>query len=319
MTEPLVDNQETTLAEEARTSPRSSNRGAALALLLLTPAMFATNMLTARATADFMPPVALAFWRWIGAFLLVLPFCARPLWQGRRAILKEWPDLAMLGALGMGVCGAVVYYGAATTTATNIGLIYASSPVMIIVMARLFYGESMSRRQLAGVALSLLGVLVIIAKGDWHTLTGLRFTIGDLCILAAAIAWALYAVLLQHRKSALEPTARLAAIMLTGALILLPFLVWEEAAGRALRLDWRSLGAIAEVALVPGFGAYQAYGFVQRVLGVGLTGLIMYLTPLYTGLFAFLVLGEALHLYHLAGALLVLPGIFLATRRVVPR
>jgi drug/metabolite transporter (DMT)-like permease len=167
--------------------------------------------------------------------------------------------------------------------------------------------------------LSLLGVLVIIAKGDWHSLTGLRFTIGDLCILLAAIAWAIYAVLLQHRPTELQPTARLAAIMLTGALLLLPFLVWEEAAGRVVHADWRSLGAIALVALVPGFGAYQAYGFVQRVLGVGPTGLIMYLTPLYTGLFAFLLLGESLHLYHLAGALLVLPGIFLATRRVVPR
>lgn len=317
MTQPLVDNQETTLAQEAPAPAR--NRSVALTLLFLTPAMFATNMLTARATADFMPPVALAFGRWVGAFLLVLPFCARPLWQGRRAILREWPDMLVLGALGMGVCGAVVYYGAATTTATNIGLIYASSPVLIILIARLFYGETMTRRQLVGVGLSLLGVLVIIAKGDWHSLTGLRFTIGDLCILLAAIAWALYAVLLQHRKSALEPTARLAAIMLIGALVLVPFLVWEDAAGHVMELSWRSLGIVALLAAVPGFGAYQSYGFVQRVLGVGPTGLIMYLSPLYTGLLAFLLLGEALHLYHLAGAVLVLPGIYLATRRPSPK
>ncbi len=320
MSQQIVDNQETTLANQVTPARHAArNRNLALALLFLTPAMFATNMLTARATAEFMPPVALAFWRWVGAFLLMLPFCARPLWQGRRAILKEWPDLLLLGALGMGVCGAVVYYGAATTTATTIGLIYASSPVLIIVMARLFYGETMTRRQLAGVTLSLLGVLVIIAKGDWRSLTGLSFTIGDLCILLASIAWALYAVLLQHRASALEPTARLAAIMLTGALILMPFLVWEESAGRVMIFDWRSLGVVALLAAVPGFGAYQSYGFVQRALGVGPTGLIMYLTPLYTGLLAFLLLGEALHLYHLAGAALVLPGIFLATRRTSPR
>jgi len=319
MSEPVVDNQETTLADEAASADQTAGRGVALALLFLTPAMFATNMLTARATADFMPPVAMAFGRWIGAFLLVLPFCAVPLWRGRRAILREWPDMLALGFLGMVICGALVYYGAATTTATNIGLIYASSPVLIIVMARLFYGETMTRRQMIGVGVSLLGVLVIIAKGDWHSLTGLAFTIGDLCMLISATAWAIYAVLLQHRKSAMEPTARLAAIMLTGAILLLPLLAWEHSAGRVMVWDWRSLGAIALLALVPGFGAYQSYGYVQRVLGVGPTGLIMYLSPLYTGLLAFLLLGEALHLYHLAGALLVLPGIFLATRRVVPK
>jgi drug/metabolite transporter (DMT)-like permease len=314
MSQPVIDNQETTLAQEVR-----PGRSLALVLLFLTPAMFSTNMLTARATADFMPPVALAFGRWVGAFLLVLPFCAVPLWRQRRAVVGEWRDLVVLAFLGMVVCGAVVYYGAATTTATNIGLIYASSPVLIILFARLFYGETMTRRQIAGVALSLLGVLAIIAKGDWHSLTGLRFTIGDLCILIAAIAWALYAVLIQHRRSALEPTARLAAIMLTGAILLIPLLAWEQSVGRAMVLDWRSLGVIALLALVPGFGAYQSYGYVQRVLGVGPTGLIMYLSPLYTGLLAFLLLGEALHLYHLVGALLVLPGIYLATRRKLPK
>ena len=295
-----------------------SSTGIAYALLLLTPAMFATNMLTARASAEFMPPASLAFGRWVGAFLLVLPFCAGPLWRQRRAILREWPDLVVLAFLGMVICGALVYYGAATTTATNIGLIYASSPVLIIVMARLFYGESMTRLQMAGVLLSLAGVLVVIAKGDWHSLTGLRFTIGDLCMLISSIAWAVYSVLIQHRSSAMEPTARLASIMLIGALLLVPFVVWEVAIGRAMTLDWRSFGIIALLALVPGFGAYQSYGYVQRVLGVGPTGLIMYLSPLYTGLLAFLLLGEDLHLYHLAGAVLVLPGIFLATRRKLP-
>src|SRR3569832_1041957 len=154
MSQPVVDNQETTLADEAAPIARTDyGRSVAFALLLLTPAMFATNMLTARATADFMPPASLAFGRWIGAFLLVLPFCAVPLWRQRRAVLREWPDLLVLAFLGMVTCGALVYYGAATTTATNIGLIYASSPVLIIVMARLFYGESMSTRQLGGVLL----------------------------------------------------------------------------------------------------------------------------------------------------------------------
>ena len=107
----------------------------AYALMAVTPAMFAANMLTARATAGEFPPIALAFWRWLAAFALLAALVGRPLWTERRALLAEWRDLLVLGALGMGVCGAFVYLGAATTTATNIGLIYACSPVLIICSA----------------------------------------------------------------------------------------------------------------------------------------------------------------------------------------
>jgi drug/metabolite transporter (DMT)-like permease len=299
-----------------------TNRNARLlayVLLVATGLMFAANMLTGRATAHELPPASLAFWRWFGALLLMLPFCAVTLWRHRAAAFAEWRDLFVLGALGMGVCGGIVYLGAATTTATNIGLIYAVSPVLIIVFARIFYGESMSARQMLGVALSALGVLVVIARGDIDTFLAVRFTIGDLLILAAAIAWAVYSVLLKHRPSALPPTARLAAITIGGLISLLPFVLLEPAIGKPYPLSWHSVGVAAFLALVPGFGAYQAYGYVQRHLGAGPTGLIMYMSPLFTGLLGYLLLGEALRLYHLVGALLVLPGIFLATRAERPK
>ncbi|MGE0151204.1 MAG: DMT family transporter [Reyranellaceae bacterium] len=291
----------------------------AYALLPATALMFSANMLVARATAHELPPASLAFWRWAGALLLMLAFSAGPLWRHRAAALREWPDMLFLGGLGMGICGAAVYLGAATTSATNIGLIYAASPVLIILFARLFYGETMGGRQMLGVGLCLAGVLAVIGRGQVETFLGLRFTIGDLLILAAAIGWAVYSVVLKHRPSALPPTARLAAITIGGLLSLLPFVLLEPAIGRPYPLSWHGVGVAAFLALVPGFGAYQAYGYVQRHLGAGPTGLIMYLSPLSTGLLAFLLLGEDLHLYHLAGAALVLPGIFLATGAGLPK
>lgn len=303
-------------------SSAPANRNAVLlayVLLVATALFFAANMLTGRATADELPPAALAFWRWFGALLLLLPFCTATLWRHRQAALREWRDLLVLGALGMGVCGAVVYLGAATTSATNIGLIYAASPVLIILFARWFYGETMTGRQIFGVTLSLLGVLVVIARGDINTFLAVRFTVGDLLILAAAIAWAVYSVLLKHRPSALPPTARLAAITIGGLISLLPFVLLEPAIGKPYPLTWHSVGVAAFLALVPGFGAYQAYGYVQRHLGAGPTGLIMYMSPLFTGLLGYLLLGEELRLFHLVGVLLVLPGIFLATRAGLPK
>lgn len=300
--------------------PTSGNQALlAYVLLVATALMFATNLLVARATVDDLPPVALAFWRWSGAFVLLLPFCATTLWRHRAAALADWRDTLLLGMLGMGICGALVYLAAATTSATNMGLIYATSPVLIILFARLFYGETMTVRQMLGVALSLLGMLVVIARGDMQTLLAVRFTIGDLLILGAAIAWAVYSVALKHRPSVLPPTARLAAITLGGVILLLPLVLAESFVYKPYPLSWRSGGVAAFLALVPGFGAYQAYGYVQRHLGAGPTGLIMYMSPLFTALLSFLLLGEPLHLYHLAGVLLVLPGIFLATRAGLPK
>ena len=177
-------------------------------LLAIAPALFASNMLTARLVHDLVPPVGLAFWRWAVTFLLLL--VGPQLWRQRRDALAEWKDLLLLGAFGMGVCGAFVYIGAQTTPASNIGLIYSASPILIVLIAGLFYGERVTPRQGIGIALSLAGVLAIIARGDPAVLTGLAFTIGDLWIAAAMAGWALYAILLKYRPSRLGLMTRFA-------------------------------------------------------------------------------------------------------------
>ncbi|MGD1876332.1 MAG: DMT family transporter [Kiloniellaceae bacterium] len=293
-----------------------SERRLAMILLFIAPALFASNMLTARATHDLFPPVALAFWRWSATFCLLLPFTATTLWRHRAAIVTEWRDVLVLGALGMGCCGAFVYIGADTTSATNIGLIYAASPILIVVLARMFYNEPLGLLQGGGILLSLAGVIAIVCRGELAVLTSLSFAPGDLWIVAAMAAWAVYAILLRHRPSALPMMARFATIVAGGVLILLPFTV-AEGLGGALP-DWhdgRSFLTVGFLAVFASFGAYQVYAIVQRSLGAGPTSLLMYLIPVYNGGLAYLLLGEALHGYHLIGAALVLPGIFLATRK----
>ncbi len=147
-------------------------------------------------------------------------------------------------------------------------------------------------------------------------LLGLRFTVGDLWVIAAMLAWALYSVLLRHRPSALPLMARLAAITAGGVAVLLPFTLTEALASGPPALNRTTVLSVLFLAVVASFGAYQAYARIQRVLGAGPAGLLIYLVPIYNGLLATLLLGERLHLYHLAGAALVLPGIFLATRPV---
>lgn len=290
-------------------------RALGVALLLVVPVMFSVNQLVARAAHDFFPPFALAFWRWSLAGLVMLAFTGGRLWRQRRALAREWPDLLGLGFLGMFVCGAFVYIGGQTTTATNIGLIYAMTPIGIIAIGGAFHGERLAGVQKAGVALALAGVLAIICKGDLGVLIGLAFTAGDLWIATAATCWAVYSVLLARRHSALGMAERFTAICLGGALLLAPFAIWEAARGEVAPLDLRSIAVVALVVLVPSLGAYQGYSLVQRALGTGVAGLIAYLSPVYNAGLAWALLGEVPQWFHLAGAALVLPGIYLATRR----
>ncbi|EWY38911.1 hypothetical protein N825_10550 [Skermanella stibiiresistens SB22] len=285
----------------------------AYALLLVAPLMMSSNMLAARWVEGSVPPVALAFGRWFLTVAFLLPFTARGLWRCRAVIAREWPNLLLLGALGMGVCGPPVYLAGATTTATNIGLIYSTTPILIVLLGRVFWGERVSAGQVGGIALCLAGVLTIIARGDPGVLATLRFTAGDLWTVLATMGWAVYSVLLKYRPSRLDLTGRLTAITAGGVLVLLPFLALEFAFGERAVFDGRTATIWIFLALVPSIGAYLLYGKLITMVGPSRTGLLMYLVPIYIAGLAYLLLGEQPRLFHLAGVALILPGIYLAT------
>ena len=280
-------------------------------MLFTAPGMFAVNMLVARWMAFETPPVALAFWRWLGVLLLMLLLRGKQLWLHRQHVQEEWKDLLVLGSLGMGICGAFVYIGAETTQATNIGLLYSSSPVMIVLLAWKFYKERLSQRQILGGVICLGGVLWIVMRGSFETLLNLDLNVGDLWILTAVVSWAVYVVILKFRPTGMPMTTRFTAICLFGSMILLPFYLWESIMYQTMPVTPDSMTAVALLVFIAGFGAYQAYGKAQAVLGAAKGGLILYLNPLYVALMAWLFLGEPLQHYHYLGAGLILPGIFL--------
>jgi drug/metabolite transporter (DMT)-like permease len=286
----------------------------ALALLWITPALWSSNYVIARAADGVIAPHALALWRWTLAFVLLLPFSAGALVANFAQWRHEWRQMLVLGALGMWVCGAFVYIGAHTTSATNIGLIYAATPVAIALAGAWLLHERVTTQQRLGMALALAGVLFVIAKGAPANLLAVRFTVGDGWVLAAAVSWVVYTVLMQRWPSALGPTPRLAAIIAGGVLVLLPFTLLEVWAIETPPLGVKAMWLIVLAALLPGFISYQAYSYMLRELGVARAGLVMYLAPLYAAGTAWLVLGEAPHWYHAIGALLILPSIWLATR-----
>lgn len=293
----------------------------AFALIFIAPVLWSVNYLVGRLAPGQVAPHALALARWLCAGLLLAWFARRELLRGGRWTAEEWRQSLVFGALGMWICGAWVYIGAQTTEATNISLIYTLSPVFIAIGAAVFLRERMRSTQWLGVAIALTGLVHIIIKGQWSALGSVRFVVGDLWILAAAISWALYSVLLRRWPSRFSPISRLVMIITGGVLLLAPlaaveaWVAWQwQLPAFQTRLDSRTLLLVLAAAVFPGAGAYLAHATITRHLGAGRAALSLYLGPLAGAASAWLVLGEPVLAYHGVGAAIILPGIWLASR-----
>ena len=152
----------------------------------------ASNLVVARGGVEFVPPISLAFWRWTLVFLILLPFTYVSLKKNYKTMKKEYKKLFFLGATGCGICGAFPFLAGQTTTVTNMGIIYTSSPIFIILISSIFFNEKINIIKVVGLISCLIGVFAIIIKGDLNLLINLNFTIGVLWMLAAGFGWALY-------------------------------------------------------------------------------------------------------------------------------
>ena len=295
--------------------PSAAELRLAQALLFVAPALWSVNYLVARWAPGLIAPHALALGRWCLAAALLALVCRRELAAKRALIAGEAWRFLVLGALGMWVCGAFVYIGGRSTSAVNIGLLYAAAPVLIALASALWLRERLAPAQRLGVALALAGVLHIVVQGRWAALARLQVNPGDVWVAVAVLCWTAYSLLLRAWPSAFGPVARLTLTACGGIVVLLPFTVIEAVAWLPSTLSWQSLALVVTAALIPGAGAYAAYSFMQRTLGAARVGIVLYLSPLYSAVAAWLVLGERIEPFHAVGTALILPGIWLTARR----
>lgn len=288
---------------------------AELPLMLITPALFAANMVAARwAQGADIPPLFLAFGRWSVAFLLILPFVAPRLWTSRRVLMANWSRLLLLAALGMGVAVAPQYIGAGNTSAANVALIFAACPALVAIIEMLVWRSPVGKLRGLGMLLAMLGVLEVVSRGAGITPTALAFGKGDLWVLLAACGWALYTVLGKRSQlPSLPATVRMATLMGGGALVLAPFALLESLSGATPDFgDGRLYGALCFLAIVPSLGAYLCFDRLVDKVGAAGASMSMYMVPLYATLAAWPLLGEAPQDFHMLGFALILGGVMLA-------
>jgi len=283
-------------------------------LLFIQPIFMASNLVVARGGVEFVPPISLAFWRWAVVFIMLLPFTFLSLKKNFKIIKKEYKKLFFLGATGCGVCGAFPFLAGETTTITNMGIIYTSSPIFIILISSFFFNEKVNMIKIIGLISCLIGVFIIIIKGDPQLLINLNFTIGDLWMLAAAIGWALYSVYLFYWKTELEMFQRFTLIAFFGALSLLPFYIIKEIMVERTLFNSEFFLWVIFAAVSPGIIAFTLYTQAQKYLGATLTGFTLYIFTIYAAIYGFIFFNEKLELYHFAGTALVFFGVYLAKK-----
>lgn len=291
-----------------------STRQWAVMGLLIAGLAWAGNALIARATAGMLPPISLSFWRWTCALVLLLPFTFKGVWWHRELLLSNWKRLVVLSALSISSYNTLLYQAAQTTTAINITLVGTGLPVAAFFWSVLLLRQWPAVSTLVGAALGLCGLLLILMAGHPQRLFALAFNDGDLIMLVAVLSWGLYSVLLQRWGMAVSGLTLMAAMLLCGVPLLLPFFLWELTHVGGMPMTWQAVGAVGYTAVFASLLAYVAWNHGVKVMGPATASLFSYLTPVFTALLGVALLGEELYWYHLAGGVLTFGGLIVATR-----
>jgi len=281
-------------------------------LLTLTALFWAGNIVLARYVAGHVPPMTLSCVRWIGALFLLLPFAWPHLKRDWPALRAQLPLMVVLSATGFAINNALSYWALQYTQALNALLIQSAGPLFVALWSLLF-GVRLTWAQLAGIAISLAGVMTIILRGDLGTLAGIQFNKGDVMFAGALVLFGLYSALMPRRPK----THQLSLIAFTtgcGAILLLPFSVWEFSTGFTLKFDALTLATLTYVVIFPSTLAYLFFNRGIALIGPNRAAPFFHLVPVFGSAMAILLLGEQPRLFHLVGYLLVLAGVVIASR-----
>lgn len=292
---------------------------AAYAFAIIAAALWGSNAVAARMAALEIPPITMTFWRTLCVVVVLLPFTAREVWLSRARLRRRWRlilGLAILGPVGLNL---FLYHGLQTTNAINGALLNSAMPVTTVLASWLLVGETISRRIAFGMALALIGVAIIVLRGDLDALRTFNIGIGDPMIIAGMSSWAAFSVYLRKRHDGLGASAFVVVITAVSATVMLPFYLWDLARGSRFEVTLANISLILYAAAVVSVFANICWIRSVEAIGANTAGQFNYLIPLVGSVLALIILDERFHLFHGAGMAMILLGVYFATSRNVPR
>ena len=296
------------------TSDVRSSSVQAYALLALAGLCWSGNHVLGRAIAGHVPPVSLSAMRWVFPCIIAGLLARRHLGRDWPALRVHWKAMLVLGLSGGALFSALQYVGLQYTTAVNVSVLNSLGPVFILAAVAVMFGETLRPIQLAGIAISLAGVLFIVTRGEPALLAELSFNYGDLIILFNMVVWGIYSAVLRLRPT-VHWTSFMFAFALIGALGTVPFAMHEYVQGIRFQPTLTTFLTIAYVSIFPSFVAYLSWNRGVELIGPNRAGALLHLIPIYSAVLAGVLLGERLAGFHVMGFALILAGVTLAARK----
>ncbi len=275
-------------------------------------AIWSANFIIARGLSDSISPITLAFWRWIVAVLVFLPFALKKLILEWSIVKKHIPYLILTAFLGITTFNTLVYFAGHTTTAINLSLISITFPIFIIILSRLFFKDLFTLNKAIGILLVAAGVVSLITKGDFSKLLNLSFAIGDLWMLIASIIFAFYSIILRRKPEELSIWTLQLSTFILGLIMLFPFFILDTQISTPPVFEIKIILAIFYVGIFASLSAFVLWNKAVAAVGPSKAGMVYYTLPLFSGFLAWYFLGEEISIVHFYSMLLIVPGILLA-------
>jgi drug/metabolite transporter (DMT)-like permease len=292
-------------------------------LLLIPPLLWAGNAIVGRLVHELIPPLTLNFFRWVLAFVLLLPIAHQAL-RRNSPLWPNWRHYGLLGLLGVGCYNSLQYLALQTSTPINVTLVASSTPVFMLGMGALFFKQVVRKRQIFGALLSITGVLLVLCRGDWQTLANVHLVLGDVFVIIATVCWAWYSWLLAHTQEPTQIRSNWAYFLISqmafglawsGAFTAAEWTGYTGLVDVHMEWGWPLAAALIYVAVGPSLLAYRCWGLgVQRV-GPNIAGFFANLTPLFAATMSAIALGELPQMYHIAAFVMIIGGIVVSSRK----
>jgi len=266
----------------------------------------------ARAVINDIPPISLAFFRWLLASFILLPFAWKDAVRQKHIIAQNKIYFISVSLFGVALFNTFLYIAAHSTSAINMALIgTCSSPIFSVALAAVFLKERISPLRITGILVMLAGIIYLIIRGSLEKLIHFHFTTGDLWVLGAAVFFAGYNVLVRKKPAEIKPIAFLFTTFILGSLLLLPFYLWEARTTASIVWTTQLALVILYLALGTSVIAFMLWNFSIARLGAARTALFGNLIPLFSSLEAVWLLHEDVTYIHLISGLLIIAGLII--------
>jgi drug/metabolite transporter (DMT)-like permease len=294
-----------------------SKNNSAYIFLLLATLFWSGNFIVGKAASLFeIPPFTLNFYRWTFAWLILAPFTLKEIIQNKEYIMQNIKLILILGITSITIFNSIVYYSLNFTQVISGVLMISTIPVMIIFFSWIFKIEKTNIYQILGVVLSLIGVAIIVTKANFDLLINLNFNKGDLWMVVAMFSWAMYSALLRKKKFELTQLSLLEVIISAGLIFLIPAYLIEMSLGFKLNINLPFILTLSYVVLFPGLASFICWIKGIAIIGSNRSGIFLHLMPIFSTVLAILIFKEKFMNFHLFGALFIISGIFLSSKKV---